>query len=33
MIGMALTVLMVGAGAWSIDGALAGCTPRSRAQN
>src|SRR5436309_15542363 len=33
MIGMALTELMVGAGAWSIDRALAGRTPRSRAQN
>ncbi len=33
MIGMALTVLIVGAGAWSIDRALAGRTPRPRAQN
>jgi putative oxidoreductase len=32
MIGMALTVLIVGAGAWSIDRALAGRTPHSRAQ-
>jgi putative oxidoreductase len=33
MIGMALTVLMVGAGAWSIDRALAERIPHSRAQN
>ena len=33
VIGMALTVLIVGAGAWSIDRALAGRTPRSRAQS
>lgn len=33
VIGMALTLLMVGAGAWSIDRALAGRTPRSLAQN
>jgi hypothetical protein len=30
---MALTLLIVGAGAWSIDRALAGRTPRSLAQN
>ena len=33
VMGMALTVLIVGAGAWSIDRALAGRTPRSLAQN
>src|SRR5215468_9325523 len=33
VIGMALTVLIVGAGAWSIDRALAGRPPRSLAQN
>jgi len=33
VIGMALTLLMVGAGAWSIDRVLAGRTSRSQAQN
>jgi putative oxidoreductase len=33
VIGMALTVLIVGAGAWSLDRVLAGRTPRSLAQN
>jgi putative oxidoreductase len=33
VIGMALTVLIVGAGVWSLDRALAGCTPPQRAQN
>ena len=33
VIGMALTVLIVGAGVWSLDRALAGRTLRSRAQN
>src|SRR5262247_466527 len=33
VIGMALTLLIVGAGAWSLDRALTGRTPRSLAQN
>jgi putative oxidoreductase len=33
VIGMALTLLIVGAGAWSLDRVLAGRTPRSLAQN
>ena len=33
VIGMALTVLIVGAGAWSLDRALTGRTTHSRAQN
>lgn len=33
VIGMALTVLIVGAGVWSLDRALAGRTPPQRAQN
>jgi putative oxidoreductase len=33
VIGMALTVLIVGAGAWSLDRALAGRTPHQQAQN
>ena len=33
VIGIALTLLIVGAGAWSIDRALAGRTPRSQTQN
>ena len=33
VIGMALTLLIVGAGAWSIDRALAGRTPHALTQN
>ena len=33
VIGIALTLLIVGAGAWSIDRALTDCTSRSLAQN
>jgi putative oxidoreductase len=33
MIGIALTVLMIGADIWSLDRMRAGCTPRSQTQN